>query len=818
MSAAPLGEWFGVTTDHAGRVRGLDLSDNGLAGSLPRELGSLENLQALRLDWNDLTGPIPDTLGSLVNLGSLSLSFNELTGSLPRELGSLVNLQTVWVGGNDFTGPIPRELGNLRKLVQLNLARNDLTGRIPRELGSLVNLRFLYLSRNWSLSGPLPPVGQFTRLEKVHIELTQACAPAGWWDRAVAIELKGGRPCETGADTTIDIAVFYTPAAREAAGGPAAIRAVVDLMVAETNQAYAESGVHHRLALVDRSEVDYIEAGDSWVDYDRLADPSDGHMDEVHSIRDRVGADLVHLIFEAGTVGGRAGKGSAFGISCRACGGVVFAHETGHNMWLEHDRYVIDEDWRRAHPAYGYVNQAGLVAGAAESRRWRTIMAYPNQCDDVNTECPQLLRFSNARQHHHDDPLGVAYGYGGSGLTGPADAAAVLNSTSTVVALWRDRPFGANLPPMTVGGLPDKELTGLQSTLEVEVATAFSDPDGDPLTYAASSMEPRVVAVATAGAGVTLTATGVGVATVTVTATDPGGLSATQGFTVTVNPPGNRPPEAVGVLPPLTIGLDEDAVSVGVSGVFRDPDGDGLSYGATSSSPGVATVAVSGGGVTVTPVSAGAATVTVTATDPGGLSARQSFTVTVNPPGNRPPEAVGVLPPLTIGLDEDAVSVGVSGVFRRPGRRRVELRGDLVVAGGGDGRGVGWRRDGGAGVGGGGDGDGDGDGPRRPECHARLHGDGEPARLDRPPEAVGVLPPLTIGLDEDAVSVGVSGVFRDPDGDGLSYGATSNVAGGGDGGGVGGRRDGDAGVGGGGDGDGDGDGPRRSECQAELSR
>ena len=87
-----------------------------------------------------------------------------------------------------------------------------------------------------------------------------------------------------------------------------------------------------------------------------------------------------------------------------------------------------------------------------------------------------------------------------------------------------------------------------------------------------------------------------GTSTVTVTATDAGGSnsSATQRFAVTVTPPGNRPPEPVGTLAPLKIGVGEAAVPVEVSGAFRDPDGDRLTYSAASSSPGVAPVSVSG--------------------------------------------------------------------------------------------------------------------------------------------------------------------------------------------------------------------------------
>ena len=91
----------------------------------------------------------------------------------------------------------------------------------------------------------------------------------------------------------------------------------------------------------------------------------------------------------------------------------------------------------------------------------------------------------------------------------------------------------------------------------------------------------------------------------------------------------NLPPVWVGALAPLRIRGDEPAVTVDVAGAFRDPDGDVLAYGATSSAPGVAAVSVSGSVVAVRPASEGTARVTVTAIDPGGLEARQSFVVTV---------------------------------------------------------------------------------------------------------------------------------------------------------------------------------------------
>ncbi len=221
-----------------------------------------------------------------------------------------------------------------------------------------------------------------------------------------------------------------------------------------------------------------------------------------------------------------------------------------------------------------------------------------------------------------------------------------------------------NRAPVSAGTIPAPTLTVGGTVRRVPVADYFRDPDGDVLTYEAVSSAPAVVAVSIAGSTVTVTPTGEGTATVTVTATDPGGLSASQTFAVTVTA-GNRPPRPAWTLAPLTLEAGGAPVSVVVSGAFVDPDDDRLTYGAASSSPAVASVSVSGGAVTVTPTGEGTATVTVTATDPGGLSASQSFAVTVTA-GNRPPESAGTLAPLTLEAGGAPVSVVVSGAFADP--------------------------------------------------------------------------------------------------------------------------------------------------------
>ena len=149
----------------------------------------------------------------------------------------------------------------------------------------------------------------------------------------------------------------------------------------------------------------------------------------------------------------------------------------------------------------------------------------------------------------------------------------------------------------------------------LDMSPYFSDPDGDSLAYSAATSEPGVATVAAAGNTITLTALARGTADITVTATDPGGLSATQSFTATVP---NRSPEAREELAAFDIDLGH-TVELNIVPHFSDPDGDTLTYTATTSDPTVATGAATDSTITVTAVAPGTATLTVTARDPEGL-------------------------------------------------------------------------------------------------------------------------------------------------------------------------------------------------------
>ena len=198
----------------------------------------------------------------------------------------------------------------------------------------------------------------------------------------------------------------------------------------------------------------------------------------------------------------------------------------------------------------------------------------------------------------------------------------------------------ANRAPVAVGTVPAQTVTAGQ-TATVDVSSFFSDPDGDELAYAAESSHTDAATVSISGSSLTVTAVAAGTATLTVTASDPDGLTATQGADITVEA-ANQAPEAVGTIPAQTITAGQTA-TVDVSPFFTDPDGNDLTYAAESSNADAVTVSISGSSLTVTAAAAGTATLTVTASDPDGLTATQSAEVTVEA-ANRAPVAVGTVP------------------------------------------------------------------------------------------------------------------------------------------------------------------------------
>jgi hypothetical protein len=139
-------EWGAALT----RLTRLDLSKQALSGTIPSELGLLQNLTSLRLLENDLRQTLPTEVGQLSNLEHMWLYGNRLRGTLPSELGRLSSrLAALVVTHNRFTGTAPTQLGHLTQLTNLQAEDNQLTGPLPTELGHLnASLQFLKLGDN----------------------------------------------------------------------------------------------------------------------------------------------------------------------------------------------------------------------------------------------------------------------------------------------------------------------------------------------------------------------------------------------------------------------------------------------------------------------------------------------------------------------------------------------------------------------------------------------------------------------------------------------------------------------------------------------
>ena len=191
---APLGNWFGIRVDSAGRVTAINLNRNNLSGEVPPEIQYFPKLDTLRLDYNRLEGEIPPEIGELTGLKRMDIDGNPFTGGIPPELGKLVNLEEFWIAGPQLTGPIPPEFGNLASLEILHLYDSPrIDGSIPPEFGDLAELRLLRIEET-GIDGPVP--ASLGRLEKLrNLQL-------------VANELTGPLPGELGQIDSLRILIL----------------------------------------------------------------------------------------------------------------------------------------------------------------------------------------------------------------------------------------------------------------------------------------------------------------------------------------------------------------------------------------------------------------------------------------------------------------------------------------------------------------------------------------------------------------------------------------------------------------------------------
>ena len=361
------------------------------------------------------------------------------------------------------------------------------------------------------------------------------------------------------------------------------------IVVAE--QSVAAAGISHGSRLAAMEKVDYIQSTEDIV-YDLsyliiskhdTYDP-EGLLDEVHDLRKKYAADMVHLIVEKSV--GRCGGALRYGLDDEITGQEfcadksdvdscmrrwrkyrwrgttlsvsaipegcrlrnVLTHELGHNFGLLHDRYSyrgslsLNErvNFTNTPYGFGYVNQ-----NFNRSECSHTIMAYGGQCIDEGFPwvVPELM-FSNpdlqlGSEEVGYDPAGVAGEEWTTDLDGPVNASRAIDDVWDIVA---------NLYHSSTAG-SDRLFAGEAELLSAdEAALDLSDyfdavANGalryKALTYSATVDNPDLASVSVVGSILTVTANEdgeEGVVTVTATVADEAGETETLRFQVTISP------------------------------------------------------------------------------------------------------------------------------------------------------------------------------------------------------------------------------------------------------------------------------------------
>jgi NHL repeat len=286
----------------------------------------------------------------------------------------------------------------------------------------------------------------------------------------------------------IDVLVVYTPRVVSAmAGGEAALRSRIELLVSQTNTSYANSGVTQRIRLSLSVQVPYTEATfdlTGFTDLENLRNGAPG-LQGVATLRNNYSADLVSMITRNDDVFAACGNAHhmadpspafeafAFSITDFWCTSTpqTFAEMLGINMGLRYD-WFVDNGTTPYTYAHGHISYAG-----ASANRFRTLMASHELCTSQSVACQPLLRWSNPNQTFNGTPLGIPAGTRANCATGASDANTcdadsrlVLNNTAPIVANFRQSPAGTPGPFPKIAPADQASVSTAAVTLSWESA------------------------------------------------------------------------------------------------------------------------------------------------------------------------------------------------------------------------------------------------------------------------------------------------------------------------------------------------------------
>ncbi len=268
--------------------------------------------------------------------------------------------------------------------------------------------------------------------------------------------------------TTIDVMIVYTPAAASWMRLQGGTNQVIAQSMNLSQQAIDNSDVQIELRLVHTHMTDMDERDAGTGGYSIGAgllcmlttspnatpafcdsDLHRGHMNEVHELRDLVGADLVAMFADEPGVGGIAwipltSEGiPELGFSVNRVqqmnNSYTLVHELGHNMGLHHSRNQAQAEA----PASGgvFLYSTGWRWDGDDGNNYVSVMTYNLAADGV-TQGTRVAHFSNPDVTYRGVPTG-SY----EGAFSPADAARSMNEMRHVIASYREEAVEPSAPP-----------------------------------------------------------------------------------------------------------------------------------------------------------------------------------------------------------------------------------------------------------------------------------------------------------------------------------------------------------------------------------
>jgi hypothetical protein len=270
------------------------------------------------------------------------------------------------------------------------------------------------------------------RLYEIDTSLTPPpAAPIGPATEPTNEETTSPSTQAAGATVIQDLLIAYPPEVTARYGGVAATETAISNYVAAINQSYGTSQVDIQLNLVGTIELSQSQSGNMSLTLSRLKGTGDGYYDEVHPLRDQLGADLVAMLTtETGYCGiaylnhpQNSGEDAwAFSVTSAyagyACLPLTLGHEIGHNQGLCHNR----EETGCTNPAYSY------GYGYRACGTFRTIMSY--SCSNET----RIYNFANPSISYASLPTGIAEA---DNPQNSSEAWRALNDSAFDVGDWR---------------------------------------------------------------------------------------------------------------------------------------------------------------------------------------------------------------------------------------------------------------------------------------------------------------------------------------------------------------------------------------------